>query len=238
MTTSTLTKVALGMGAASATAAGVAYAGGAFSPSGEKEEVVSRLIKTANPGKRVIVTTDVNDSNWKEAWKLYREDNKDKNVGEDIWKLKDWTKPDSGTINNTDQAPASFISECHSRSSNKTIKTDSNLYKEVLRYCTKDTQVSDLIAENNKDKTLLDTSSQSGDSSPSADWINAWEVYKKYNEGKGASADAWQLESWESKKAGTVLPSDFKTKCATKLQTKTFDLNNEDYRGVLAWCTK
>ncbi|AEW45112.1 hypothetical protein MHC_01230 [Mycoplasma haemocanis str. Illinois] len=236
MTSSVLAKATLGVVAASVTAAGATYAGGFFPFAQDKEEVISYLIKTANPNKRVIVTKDVNNSHWKEAWKLYREDNRDKNPGEDLWKLEGWTKPNSDDIDNNTPALAHFVSECHERSSNKTIRTNSSLYKEVLRYCTKDTQVIDLIAENHSDKTLLDTSSNPQDTS--GGWADAWESYRQQNKNKEVGADPWLLESWESKKDGNALPNDFKSQCAAKTQTKTFDLNNEDYKGVLAWCTK
>ncbi|CBY92292.1 hypothetical protein HF1_02840 [Mycoplasma haemofelis str. Langford 1] len=228
MTSSLLPKVALGLGAASATAAGAAYAGGAFSPSGE---LISKLIKTANPDKREITSTSGEDTNWKEAWKRYRQDNKSKNTGEDVWKLKDWQKPEAGTINNDVAAPTSFIDECKSRLSKKVSGTESDLYKEVLKYCVRDTLVSDLVSETTGKTSLVDVED-------STNWDRVWNLYKTHNNGKENGQDTWALNDWKQEKEKPNAPQSFKTACKNKLATKTGDKSHPDYLNFLSWCTK
>ncbi|CBY92289.1 hypothetical protein HF1_02810 [Mycoplasma haemofelis str. Langford 1] len=230
MTSSTLVKGALGLGAASATATGVAYANGVFSAS---EELISKLIKTSRPDKREITATDGNDANWKEAWKRYREDNRDKNPNEDLWRLEGWTKPASGNIDNTTPAISSFISECKSRLSHKASGIEDASYKEVLRYCTRDTLVKDLIIENiAKDgKQLL----QDGDTEG---WNSAWQRYVDANKVKEKGKDKWKLSDWGSTSSDTTISTNFKNTCGSKSTSKAHTIDNEDYKDVVSWCTK
>ncbi|AEW45116.1 hypothetical protein MHC_01250 [Mycoplasma haemocanis str. Illinois] len=227
-----LTKCVLGLGGITVTAAGAAYAGGAFSSFKEKE-LISKLIKTSNPDKREITTTTGTDALWKAAWKMYRYDNKDKNPGEDVWKLNDWKKPDNETINNDVEAPTSFINECKSQLSKKTFGIESDLYKEVLRYCTRDTLVKDLITENisGTGKQLL----QDGDTSG---WNAAWQQYLNDNKVKEKDKDKWKLSDWGSNSVSGTISANFKSTCSSKSTSKAYSVDNEDYKDVVSWCTK
>ncbi|AEG72610.1 hypothetical protein MHF_0331 [Mycoplasma haemofelis Ohio2] len=231
MISSSLTKGILGTGVASATAVGTAYASGAFSSSEEKRELISKLIGISNPERRIITAKVGSDPYWKESWKLYRESNKNKNVGEDLWGLKDWKKPETDTINNDVEAPSSLMEECDSRLSSEVSGIESDLYKEVLRYCTRDTLVSDLVSETTGKTSLVDVDD-------SASWNKVWNLYTTHNNGRGKDQDVWSLNDWDQEKGKPAAPQSFKTACKNKLTTKTGDKTHPDYINFLSWCTK
>ncbi|CBY92313.1 hypothetical protein HF1_03050 [Mycoplasma haemofelis str. Langford 1] len=231
MSLPTLAKGALGLGAASATATGAAYAGGLFNKN-SKEELVSTLLKIFHPQKRLITASERSDSKWKEAWKKYKKDNEAKKSGEDSWSLKGWTKPDASKVNSDEAAPDYFVRECKSRSSQKTSGTSSDLYQNVLKYCTRDTLVSDLISEYGKGKKLLTTSSSEGD------WKEVWKLYRDQNKANNKSVDDWKFSDWGAKKEGDTLPTDYQKKCSEKSLEPAFEIGDVKYLNVLTWCSK
>ncbi|AEG72613.1 hypothetical protein MHF_0334 [Mycoplasma haemofelis Ohio2] len=224
------TKAALGMGAASVTAAGAAYAGGVFSPSEEKGELISKLIKTVNPDKRAITATAGTDANWKEAWKRYREDNREKNPKEDVWKLESWVKPTSSSITNAEEAPAYFRSACTSRLSQKVSDVKSSLYKEVLEYCTRDTLVEDWVKDSGKSLR------EKGDGS-SSEWKALWTKYREANKNKNSGQDEWKIskQQWTSVTEESA-PEEFRNKCETESKLKAGKSSEDSVKRVLAYC--
>ncbi|CBY92296.1 hypothetical protein HF1_02880 [Mycoplasma haemofelis str. Langford 1] len=216
MSLSTLVKGTVGAGAVGTTVAGAAYAGGFFDKE-SKTEAVSSLLKIFNPNKRFITTSEGSDSHWKANWDQYKKD-------KDIWKLKDRNKSSSSDEN----APSYFISECQTRRSSQVSGAESDLYKEVLRYCTRDTLVKDLISENATGRRLLLSSDDK------TIWQPVWDDYKtKY----ANSADAWSLEQWDTKKSESDVPEVFKQACSKKSEEPSFKVGDEKYQNVLTWCT-
>ncbi|AEG72630.1 hypothetical protein MHF_0351 [Mycoplasma haemofelis Ohio2] len=214
------------MGAASATATGAAYAGGLFDKN-VKEEVISTLLKTSNPQKRLITSTSNTDSKWQEVWKKYKEDNAAKKAGEDLLSLEGWGKSVSEEEN---IVPNYFINGCKSKASQKTSGTNSPLYQNFLKYCTRDTLVSDLISENGR--TLLT------DTSSTEDWKGVWNAYKNANKSDSGSTDKWGFSDWTQKKDNDELPTDYKTRCSTKASETAFETTDIKYLNVLNWCSK
>ncbi|AEW45127.1 hypothetical protein MHC_01305 [Mycoplasma haemocanis str. Illinois] len=195
----------------------------------DKKVEIAVLLKTSHPNKRLITSKSVSDDSWKKAYKAYREANKDKI--KDIWNLKDWTKP-SATVDETN-ATDDFISKCNSNSKLEVDGSSDPLYEQVLAYCTRDTLVSDLISEYGKGKRLL---SKDGSDQEDA-WKAAWNIYKTQNKDKEENQDPWKLSEWKNKKSGNELPNDYKDKCVEYSQKPAYQLENENYKNVLDWCT-
>ncbi|AEW45073.2 hypothetical protein MHC_01035 [Mycoplasma haemocanis str. Illinois] len=231
---SILLKGSLGLlGAGGVTTAGIIYFGSDVFKSKENKKVsISELLKTSNPEKRLITSSQASDGDWKEAWKTYREANKGKKLNEDKWKLSGWTTPQSD-ITNAENASDSFMSACSVNKDKQVSGTDDPLYGEVLAYCTRSTLVSDLIADNYPNKKIL-TSTDNDD----AGWKEVWSQYRTHNSGKNdKDSDTWKLDDWPSSNENNV-PQSFKTKCGEKVKVATFVTNNEDYMNAVKWCTK
>ncbi|CBY92316.1 hypothetical protein HF1_03080 [Mycoplasma haemofelis str. Langford 1] len=227
---------ALAKGASAAALTGTAATGGIYFGTdlfkNENKTAISSLIKNTNPEKRLITSKGVGDDVWKKAYKAYREANKDNE--KDIWGLKDWTKPNDPIVETN--ATEEFISKCDSNSKAEVSNKDDLLYKQVLAYCTRDTLVSDLISEGNTGKKLLDKNVSGSDQD--SGWQEAWKVYRTQNSSKGAGQDPWGLESWDTKKDKDELPNNYKDKCVEHANKPAHQLDDENYRNVLSWCTK
>ncbi|AEW45157.1 hypothetical protein MHC_01455 [Mycoplasma haemocanis str. Illinois] len=220
----TLVKVAF-----ATTVSGATIGGGIYFSSDlfkAKKVSISSLLRSVNPEKRLITATEVKDADWKSSYKLYRDQNK--NNEKDIWNLKGWSKPTT-PVTLTD-ATQEFLSACDANSKVEVSGKEDPLYKQVLAYCTRNTLVSDLIKEENKGKQLLDTSG----SEQETEWKAAWGVYRTQNKDK----NPWGINNWETEKDKETLPSDYKSKCEEKIKQPAHKLEDENYKNVLAWCTK
>ncbi|AEG72605.1 hypothetical protein MHF_0326 [Mycoplasma haemofelis Ohio2] len=216
--------------AGTATAGGIYFGTDIFKGKVVTKKTIASLLREKHPQKRLISSSSVSDLDWKKAYKTYREGNKERNKGQDIWKLDGWDR--LSEVQEVDTT-TEFISRCNS---NKLVEVEGEqdpLYKQVLRYCTRDTLVKDLIFENTS-KQLLNSASDQDTSG----WTAAWEVYRTQNKASDKGKDAWEFSDWDSKKDKTELPADYKTKCDSKASIPAFKLDNEDYKNVLNWCTK
>ncbi|AEW45758.1 hypothetical protein MHC_04510 [Mycoplasma haemocanis str. Illinois] len=155
----------------------------------DKGKLVSELIKEKDPGKRLITSKSLDDPYWKKAWEDYRKVNKDAAKGQDAFKLFDWGGQITTSITST-EAPQSLVNSC-SFNTTKRVSHDSQLYKNVLKYCTRDSLISDLIKDSGKTPLL-----KSEDAS-SSEWKAAWERYRLANQG---SEDAWKLSGFSGQK--------------------------------------
>ncbi|AEG73484.1 hypothetical protein MHF_1248 [Mycoplasma haemofelis Ohio2] len=196
----------------------------------EKEKPVSELIKIHNPEKRLITATAVGDSAWKKAWQAYRTTNKSAPVGKDTFQLSDWSGVISGDINATDDAKKTLLDAC-SLNSKKKVLQDSQLYKDVLSYCTRDTTISDLVTESKK--TVL---SKIGTQTSDPKWKAAWERYRLAN--KGLSTDAWSVSGFSSAKdnANQNALDGFRDQCESKLASTSIK-DMKLLEQVKSWCT-
>ncbi|CBY92400.1 hypothetical protein HF1_03920 [Mycoplasma haemofelis str. Langford 1] len=92
---------------------------------------VSDLI--SDTGKRVLPKGDNGQSQeWKNLWKIYRQANKNKQSGGDIWGLSgsSWTNSEELV-----EAPSNFREKCESESQVETGDTNHNSFINVLKYC-------------------------------------------------------------------------------------------------------
>ncbi|AEG73462.1 hypothetical protein MHF_1224 [Mycoplasma haemofelis Ohio2] len=97
----------------------------------DKGELISELIKTKNPNKRLITSKSLEDADWKKAWESYRVANKDKS--EDAWKLQGF----DGQKNQEGQrAWDTFRTQCETNLKSKEI-SNSLLLSQVKDWCTK-----------------------------------------------------------------------------------------------------
>ncbi|CBY92299.1 hypothetical protein HF1_02910 [Mycoplasma haemofelis str. Langford 1] len=218
-------------------AAGTAAAGGVYFGTDifkEKNTVTKRtiasLLREKHPQKRLISSDSISDPDWRKAYKLYREENKDRDKGQDTWKLDSWTRPSE--VSQEVDATSEFISKCNSSKLLEVSGELDSLYQQVLKYCTRDTLVKDLISESSGKRLLSSSEGQDAEA-----WSKVWDAYKTQNNVDGKGKDVWEFSDWSEKKSGTDLPKDFKTKCDEKAKLPTFTLENENYRNVLSWCT-
>ncbi|AEW45074.1 hypothetical protein MHC_01040 [Mycoplasma haemocanis str. Illinois] len=211
-------------------AGGATVTGGAFFYKGifssKKDSVrskkpISYLIKAFNNNKRLIKGAEKGDSaEWKAAWKLYAADYRNK--GENPFFLvqeKPTTDP-----NGSESAPKEFMDKCESLSREEVDNVNDSKYQNVLKYCTRDALVRDLISESGR---LF----FNGD-----DWKQGWQSYVASNSQNGE--DTWKLSDWNNKKNESNYVSDeLKKKCESKLSGKVDD-EKGDYQNVVNWCSK
>ncbi|CBY93177.1 hypothetical protein HF1_11690 [Mycoplasma haemofelis str. Langford 1] len=198
----------------------------------EEEHLVSELIATHNPDKRLISLTNLKDEAWKQSWEAYRNDNKSAAKGYDTFKLPDWSGPISQAITSAD-AVQSFLDACANNSKRKVV-TGSKLYEEVLRYCTRDTTISDLVTESKRtplSKTTQNASAQ--------EWRDAWAAYVRDN--ASDTGDAWSITSYSTEKAkanqNQAVSEDFRSKCEQHLASTSIK-DAKLIEQVKAWCTR
>ncbi|AEW45788.1 hypothetical protein MHC_04660 [Mycoplasma haemocanis str. Illinois] len=198
----------------------------------EKEYLVSELIAIHNPEKRLITSTEVGDSAWKKSWQDYRTVNKNAAKDNDTFKLPDWNGPISQDITSTDTVK-SFLDACFSNSKKKVV-TGSKLYEEVLRYCTRDTTIFDLVTESKR--IPLSKTTQNANS---PEWRSAWNSYVRDN--SDDTGDAWNINSYGTEKAKVnqdhAVSEDFRSKCETNLAS-TLIKDAKLIEQVKSWCTK
>ncbi|AEW45125.1 hypothetical protein MHC_01295 [Mycoplasma haemocanis str. Illinois] len=188
---------------------------------------ISSLMKEVDPQRRLITTSEAGDDYWKAAYKSYRES------GKDVWGLGVGSSISQELIDATSE----FIAKCKSNGQLNVYGKDDPLYRQVLAYCTRNTTVRDLIEEGKTGRRLLDASANGSDKETG--WEDAWKAYRTQNNvGGGSGKNPWGVEGWESKRAGDTLPTNYKTKCAEKAKQPAYKLDDENYRNVLAWCTK
>ncbi|CBY92300.1 hypothetical protein HF1_02920 [Mycoplasma haemofelis str. Langford 1] len=225
---STLGKVTLGLSTGATATAGAVYFGTDLFKEEISKRTISSLLREKNPEKRLIIAAPPSDKAWKDAWANYRNENKDSNP----WGIKTWSKI-TQDVQSGDNAPDDFVSKCATQTILEVPNEKDSLYVEVLKYCTRNTVVSDLIAENTSKKLLNGTGDQD-----SGGWAAAWEVYRTQNKASSKTKDTWEFSDWDSKKDKTELPTDYKTKCTSQANVPAFTLDNKNYKNVLAWCTK
>ncbi|AEG73470.1 hypothetical protein MHF_1232 [Mycoplasma haemofelis Ohio2] len=195
----------------------------------DKGTLISELIRTKNPDKRLITSQSLEDADWKKSWEAYRKVNKDAPKGKDTFQLPDWSGSISGAIGAGDNAIKGLLDACASKSNQKALP-DSQLYKDVLAYCTRGTLISDLIKDSGK--TALSKNS----AVDAKEWKDAWERYRLAN--KSSGTDAWSVSTFSTVKenANQSPPEDFRTKCETHL--KSTDISNSELlERVKDWCT-
>ncbi|CBY93142.1 hypothetical protein HF1_11340 [Mycoplasma haemofelis str. Langford 1] len=194
----------------------------------DKGELISELIKTKNPDKRLITSQSLEDADWKKSWEDYRKANKNAKNGEDTFQLSDWS-PITTEITST-AASQSLLNACSSNSKKRAVES-SQLYRDVLNYCTRDTLISDLLKESGRTPLLK------SEAATSPEWKKAWESYRVANKDK--SEDAWKLQGFDGQKnqEGQQAWDTFMNQCETNLKSKEIS-NSLLLSQVKDWCTK
>ncbi|CBY93149.1 hypothetical protein HF1_11410 [Mycoplasma haemofelis str. Langford 1] len=197
----------------------------------DKRQLISKLIEIHNPKKRLITATSLDDPSWKKSWEAYRKANKDAAKGKDTFQLPDWSGPISESISEV-SAVQSLLNACSSNSKKKS-SLDSPLYQDVLKYCTRDTLISDLLKESGR-KLLSKTRNNAN----SAEWRGVWAAYVKVNTEN--TGDAWGISSYQTEKAKSgdsfSVSDDFMTKCESKLASSSIE-DKTLLDQVKSWCT-
>ncbi|AEW45075.1 hypothetical protein MHC_01045 [Mycoplasma haemocanis str. Illinois] len=193
---------------------------------GNKAKIsIEELIDTSNPDKRFISASS--DTYWREAWKAYIEDNKSNE--KDVWNVAGWTS--GTTVTNNENAPSEFIQACDNKRSQKVLDKNDSLYSQVVKYCTRDTVVRDLINETEGRSLLV----KNGDFATDSHWRAAWKLYRDDNPD---GSDKWNISNYTSIKSQENAQEAFAKMCEEKSQVKEHDLTKSTYLDVLKYCTK
>ncbi|AEW45740.1 hypothetical protein MHC_04420 [Mycoplasma haemocanis str. Illinois] len=182
---------------------------------------ISELIKSKNPEKRLLNKNATKEA-WKAAWKSYRE--AQQNREKDIWNIEGWKK---GNLTSDEEAPEAFKKGCESR-----VTGSSQLYDEVVSYCTRNTTLADLVADDSGRKLLVKV-----DSGNTPEWKAVWAAYKQTNTNKANNQDEWKLNNWATDHQKTEAPVAFMDKCKTNSETEGFNPKSTLYEQLLKYCT-
>ncbi|AEW45091.1 hypothetical protein MHC_01125 [Mycoplasma haemocanis str. Illinois] len=226
MTSSLLAKSTFGVVGLGTVISGSIYFGKdlVFSNKPKTKTSIEELIDKFNSDKRFasVSATD----HWKAAWQAYIEDNKSSE--KDAWNIDGWIQT---TISEeTVKVPESFIQACEMNRSKEVLDKNDVLYSQVVKYCTRDALVRDLINETG-DKTLLQ---KDGNFRNDAHWKAAWDLYKTDN----SDTNKWNLTNWPTIKGQAEVPDSFVDECVKKSQTPEYRLEQSIYTEVLKYCTK
>ncbi|AEW45077.1 hypothetical protein MHC_01055 [Mycoplasma haemocanis str. Illinois] len=223
MPSSLLTKATLGTLGVGTVATGSIYLGKDLivARNQKTKTSIEELIETVNPDKRFISRPGTS-SHWRAVWSEYKKDN-------NVWNLAGL---DTTTASSTEDAPQEFMDACDSKKEQEVLDKGDSLYSQVVKYCTRNTLVRDLINET-EGKTLL---TKGSDFATNQDWKTVWELYKQDNNGK--NTDSWDIGSWSSNKDSSNVPDAFATKCGTKSEVEEYQLDQSNYLDVLKYCTK
>ncbi|AEW45097.1 hypothetical protein MHC_01155 [Mycoplasma haemocanis str. Illinois] len=186
---------------------------------------IYELIKTLNRDKRLISKSETgNSKEWQAVWKLYKEEyqNKESNpLSINSEQLKNSTS--------NQDAPTEFMNKCESFSRELVLDEKNGRYQDVIKYCTRNTLVQDLVSESGR--KLIDETN--------GNWSESWKSYRAANSGKGNNQDTWQLSDWESKKnADSTISDNLKVKCKEKLGEEAGVKSVQDFQDVVNWCSE
>ncbi|AEW45736.1 hypothetical protein MHC_04400 [Mycoplasma haemocanis str. Illinois] len=201
------------------------YKSGSF----EKQQVISSLLSSSNKDRRKLVKSSSGaEDGWKQSWKEYRE--VFNNTGKNPFSLA-LTK-ETGSVTSVN-ATQEFMSACESWESKKVKNIEDEDYQTFLKYCTRNTLMSDLIKENGRQALV-----KSGTETSDAKWTKVWEEYKKHNIVKTAQSDYWKLNDWANKNGSSTVPVSFMNRCDSELNRSYYDVHGDDYKKVVDWCTE
>ncbi|CBY93124.1 hypothetical protein HF1_11160 [Mycoplasma haemofelis str. Langford 1] len=195
--------------------------------SSEELKTISSLLDSKK--RKLIKSNDGSEESWKSAWQKYRSDfnSSDKNP----FSLT-WSKGTSSV--SSENATQAFMEACEVQGSKKVKDIESEDYQLFFKYCTRNTLMSDLVVENPSRKALVKVANETEDSK----WVAVWEDYKKVNKDKANQADHWKLSDWPNKSSENKVPVSFMTQCETELKREYFDVEGDDYKKVISWCTE
>ncbi|AEW45742.1 hypothetical protein MHC_04430 [Mycoplasma haemocanis str. Illinois] len=196
--------------------------------SSEELKTISSLINSQRNKRKLIKSESGSEEAWKTAWQEYRKNFN--NLDTNPFSLT-WTKGDSPASENATQA---FMDACEVQGTKKVKDSKSKDYELFLKYCARDTLMSDLVSENSKRKALVKKDSESED----ANWKAVWEEYKKENKDKSNQKDHWKLNDWSTKHSENKVPVSFMERCDQELKRVYYDNEGDDYKKVISWCTE
>ncbi|AEG73566.1 hypothetical protein MHF_1330 [Mycoplasma haemofelis Ohio2] len=215
-----LTKAAIGLGSVSG-AAGLGYLSSSYlSAPKDKKVSISKLFEEQG---RALLVRGKDTEQWKARWTAYVDGNKND------WKLGDYEAKKGDKT----QAPESFVDACSSNAEVEVSGIGDPLYEQVVKHCSKEFSISELISKSAK-FTILNTTESNQDTEA---WKSSWQSYLEDN----GDNNPWELSTgtWSAVKADkNNLPSDFKTKCGSKKDEKVFWDKDEKFVRFTRWCTK
>ncbi|AEW45734.1 hypothetical protein MHC_04390 [Mycoplasma haemocanis str. Illinois] len=227
MALSTAIKSLIGLGAiggVASSAVGVNYL------LSNRGSIISELVKSKSLNKRKLIkSSNGSEDAWKKSWQAYRE--VFNNTGKNPFSLALTKEIGSVTSVNATQE---FMSACESWESKKVKNIEDEDYQTFLKYCTRNTLMSDLVSENLGRRVLT----KGSEDSDSKGWKDAWSDYKKKNSYVQGKQGIWDLSDWSSKYNQDKAPVTFMTRCDSELKREYYDVKGEDYNRVIDWCTE
>ncbi|AEG73444.1 hypothetical protein MHF_1204 [Mycoplasma haemofelis Ohio2] len=215
-------KPVIGLAGLSAVGAGGMLLYGSPSPSFEKPVTHSfrDLMLSKHRGRRLI-SGNANSSHWLSGWKIYLE-SKENNP----WNLSSWSP------NNTwfENVPSDFMKACEDNSERDMSGANDPLYDQVIKYCTRNTTVLDLIDENASGRELMAKVTGLSDTH----WNAALRSYK--DELEKTKSDVWGLK--KDGQSSEITMDAFMDKCLEESSAEAWDISSPTYTRVLSWCTK
>ncbi|AEG73564.1 hypothetical protein MHF_1328 [Mycoplasma haemofelis Ohio2] len=213
-------KMAAGIGAVGG-ASGLGYLASHHftSPEEEKKTSISKLFEQEG---RTLLVKGQDDTQWNSRWKSYVDG------GQNVWNLKDY----ESTKTNTATASETFVNACVSNSQIEVSGVEDPLYQQVVKNCSKEFKISELVNKNSK-FTVLSTDGNSEEEA----WKSAWQSYLDDN----TNGNPWGLSesTWSNVKANrNSLPDDFKSKCKSKADETAFWEKDSKFLNFIRWCSK
>ncbi|AEW45530.1 hypothetical protein MHC_03350 [Mycoplasma haemocanis str. Illinois] len=198
---------------------------------------ISSLLSTE---KGLLPITQNSDEKWKDAWKSYRDSQKEEGSqnykSQDKWNIKDWS-----TKKGQDDAPEEFKAACQQKFKLEVSGKDSQEYKDVEAWCTRPKKISELLTSEGQ-RVLLNNS---GDEK---EWKESWTEYRKAHQKQptGSSVtyetnDELGVSNWSTSSKNDSVPNEYKTACQTKSnEYVNIKQVTEDstFKKVEKWCTK
>ncbi|CBY93127.1 hypothetical protein HF1_11190 [Mycoplasma haemofelis str. Langford 1] len=224
-----MTGLSKGLAGAAGAASGTgALAFGIYKLSPSKElKTISSLLDSKK--RKLIKSQNGSEEAWKTAWQEYRKNFNNSNTNPFSLTLAKGTSSVA-----SENATQEFMEACEAQGTKKVKDTESKDYQLFLKYCTRDTLMSDLVLENSKRKALVKKDSESED----ANWKAAWAEYKKENTNTANQMDHWKLTDWSTKNSGDKAPVSFMDRCDKELKRAYHDTEGDDYKKVISWCTE
>ncbi|CBY93117.1 hypothetical protein HF1_11090 [Mycoplasma haemofelis str. Langford 1] len=99
-----------------------------------RKTTLADLVSDDSRRTLLVKVTGGNSSEWKAVWAEYKKSDSTKASGKDAWKLSNWP-----TDSQKEEAPDVFMEKCKTNSETEGYDVNSDLYKQLLKYCTVET---------------------------------------------------------------------------------------------------
>ncbi|CBY93125.1 hypothetical protein HF1_11170 [Mycoplasma haemofelis str. Langford 1] len=96
-----------------------------------RKTILADLVKESSGRALLAKESGGGSAAWKAVWTEYKKSDTTHTNGKDAWKIDTWS-----SIHSSENAPDTFMDKCKSNSEVEGHNPDSELYKQLLKYCT------------------------------------------------------------------------------------------------------